>query len=370
MSTSDVQLVVRGGSTGLAARARRTVVPTEGVSNRTIIWEALAACALVLGVALVLSPHDAGLRRPGPHLVWMAVLLVSARYGTRGLFLSLPLSAGVVAATAQFLGQMPTLEQRLDSSSDLLALVAVVLVAWVASTHENRRGELTAELDAVRNRSLSDRKAAREMRDMLIALRSRADRMNLSLTFLRNVAQRLEGGDPEEAAAAALTLAMTCLEARAGVIRIGNTTRGGTHDVMPGLVSAHGPWNSDGSTPTLEGDRVVETALGTAQPVNAADIRGVCVGDADMAAPLLDRQGKPFGVLAIRGLPYRAAGATALRDLAVVGDWLATVLTARNRRSIAETPHATAEDHDRRPPLELGLPSDLDSQPRSSEVQT
>ena len=361
--------MVRGGTTVLAARARRAVVTTEGVSSRTILWEALAACALVLGVAVVLSPHDAGLRRPGPHLIWMAVLLVSARYGTRGLFLSLPLGAGIVAGTAQFLGQMPVLEQRLDGSADLLALVGVVLVAWVASTHENRRGELTAELETVRNRSLADRKAALEMKDMLIALRSRADRMHLSLTFLRNVAQRLEGGDPEEAAAAALTLAMTCLEARAGVIRIRSTIRGGTGEVIPGLVSAHGPWNRDGATPTLDGDRVVETALGTGQPVNAANVDGVCVGDADMAVPLLDPQGKPFGVLAIRGLPYRAAGATALRDLAVIGEWLASALIDRHRRTIAEMSHATAADDDRGPPVELS-PADLDIQPRCAGGQT
>jgi hypothetical protein len=373
MSTSNLQLTVRGGSAAAAAavRAPRAISPTAGVANRTIFWEALAVCALVLGVALFLPPRDAGLRRPGPHLVWIAVLLVAARYGTRGLSLALPISAAALAATARLLGQMPALEQRLAGSADLLALVAAVLVAWVASTHENRCRQLASDLEAAKNRSLGDRKTAGEMRDMLVALRSRADRMNLSLTFLRNVAQRLEGRDPEEAAAAALALAMTCLEARAGVIKLSRPMRGGAQndDIMPGLLSYAGPWNGKGSAPTLEGDHVVEAALGTGEPVNASDLGGVCLGDADMAAPLLDRQGRPFGVLAVRGLPHRAAGAMALRDLTVVSEWLANVLTPRQQLEAIAPAQAAEDDHRRRPYIELNCSSDLDIQPRSSEVQ-
>ena len=41
-------------------------------------------------------------------------------------------------------------------------------------------------------------------------------------------------------------------------------------------------------------------------PLIAADVDGAGVGDADMVAPLLDRNGKAFGVLALRGLPHRA----------------------------------------------------------------
>jgi glutamate N-acetyltransferase/amino-acid N-acetyltransferase len=44
--------------------------------------------------------------------------------------------------------------------------------------------------------------------------------------------------------------------------------------------------------------------------------------------------------LAVRGLPHRAAGAMALRDLAVVSEWLANVLTRRQRLELAEPAHA------------------------------
>ena len=185
------------------------------VTHRTVLLESLIAGVIALAAMLVLSPNDAGVNRAGPHLAWLAVFLLAARYGTRGLCLSLPLGVAMVTATAAVLGQMGALGARLNGSADLAALVAAVLVAWVASTHENRRSDMLRELDAGKNRSRADRNAAREMQDALIALRSRADRMNLSLAFLRSVAERLEGRDPEEAATAALALAMTCLDARA-----------------------------------------------------------------------------------------------------------------------------------------------------------
>jgi hypothetical protein len=269
------------------------------------------------------------------------VLLLAARYGTKGLCLSLLFSAAAVAAAAVTLGEMRALGERLDGGADLVALVAALLVGWVASTQESRRDELACALDAVKNRSLADRQAAREMQNALVALRSRADRMNLSLTFLRNVAQRLEKRDPEEAAGAALTLAMSCLEARAGVVQlVGQSsadTRAATPNMGPSLLCWSGPWNSDGAAPALEGDRVVATALEGRRAVRAIDVDGAGIGDADMAAPLLDRHGEAFGVMAVCGLPYETPTMMALQDLAVAAGWLAGVLTTSPPASAEET---------------------------------
>src|SRR6185295_16008694 len=273
-------------------------------------------------------------------LAWIAVLLLAARYATKGLCLSLALNAGMVVTTAAILGKMHVLGERLDGSADIGALVAAVLIAWVASSHEKRREELASRLGTAKGRSFVDRKAARGMQDSLVALRSRADRMNLSLTFLRNVAERIEGRDPEEAASAALTLVMTCLEARAGVVMLGGpmlpSPQGWPLGLVPRLLSCEGPWNGDGSPPALESDRVVAAALETRQPVNALDVADAELGDAEMAVPLLDRHGEPFGVLAIRGLPFRAAGSMALRDLAVTSSWLAHVLSEVRPRRLVE----------------------------------
>jgi hypothetical protein len=159
--------------------------------------------------------------------------------------------------------------------------------------------------------------------------------MNLSLTFLRNTAERLEGGDPEQAASAALAVAMTCLDARAGVVMLVGpdrpTTPGTKVVILPSILSWGGLWNGDGSGPTLAGDHVVAAALESRRPTRATAVDGAALGDADMAVPLLSGRGKPFGVLAVRGFPYRAAGMMALRDLAVASDWLATVLSHPDR---------------------------------------
>jgi hypothetical protein len=189
--------------------------------------------------------------------------------------------------------------------------------------------------------------------------------MNLSLTFLRNVAERLEGRDPEEAASAALTLAMTCLEARAGVVELV-----GPPDMGPRLLAWAGPWNGDGAAPTLRGDYVVAAALEARRPARAIDVERTSLGDADMAAPLLDRRGEPFGVLAVRGIPYRAAGMMALRDLAVASGWLANVLTQPRRLDAAGTNSFAEDDRDGAPYLEVSFASALDVQPwRPSEEQ-
>ncbi|HET6146304.1 MAG TPA: hypothetical protein VFH68_02140 [Polyangia bacterium] len=371
------------------------------VTHRTVVIESLVAGAIVLAAMLVLSPSDAGARRAGPHLAWIAVFLLAARYGTKGLAISLPLSAAIVVVSAAYLGQTPALWARVDGSADLTALVAAVLVAWVASTHENRRGEMARELDLAKDQSRTDRRTAREMQEALVALRSRADRMNLSLTFLRSVAERLERRDPEEAASAALVLAMTCLEARAGVVELagprssagssagsgarsgagsgaGSRARSGANRAGPAsLLSWVGPWNGDGSSPVLSGDRVVATALESGLPVMAAAVADAGPGDADMAAPLLDPRGRVFGVLAVRGLPHRAAGTIALRDLAVASAWLANVLNqpregkgAQSRELSAALARGATGDHDNHPYLDLLLSYDVVVQPRiAAEVR-
>jgi len=329
MASPGLESSLRFGSATVPAKAERAhISAVRAVSHRAVFVESLIAGVVLLGAILALSPRDAGINRAGPHFIWIAVLVLAARYGTKGLCVALPLAAAMLAATAAVLGQMHALGRRLESSADLVALVAAVLVAWVASAHENRRGDIARELDAAKIGSRAERKAAHEMQGALVALRERADRMNLSLSFLRDVAQRLERKGPEEAATAALTLAMTCLGARAGIVELAVRNAPGAGGSAPSFVSAVGPWNGDGTAPILTSDRVVAAALEARMTVTAGDVEGAGPDDADMAAPILDSRGEPCGILALRGLPYRAAGAMALRDLAVTSGWLAEVLAS------------------------------------------
>ena len=62
--------------------------PASGpLPARTIALEALAVAALALGVSALLAPADVGMGAHAlrPHPIWLAVALMAARYGTRGL---------------------------------------------------------------------------------------------------------------------------------------------------------------------------------------------------------------------------------------------------------------------------------------------
>jgi hypothetical protein len=360
MATSSLESGLKLRSAVIDVRPVNPISAIRLVGHRTVVIESLAAAVIVLAAMMVLSPSDGGVRRLGPHFAWIAVFLLSARYGTKGLCVSLSLSIALVIASAGILGQMHALGERLNGSADLAALVAAVLIAWVASTHENRRSDMARELDAAKEGSRSDRKAAREMQGALVALRSRADRMSLSLTFLRTVAEHLGGKNPEQAISAALTLAMTCLGARAGVVEIAGSIPGAGFDITPSLSSWTGPWNGDGSAPLLAGDRVVAAALEARMPVIAADVDGAGVGDADMVAPLLDRNGKPFGVLALRGLPHRGVGMMAIRDLTVASSWLASSLTPPLQLNAAPAKVIAKDELKELPYLDFTLSSELD----------
>lgn len=364
MATSSLESRLKVSVAAIAVRPANPISAIRSVGHRTVVFESLVAAVIVLAAMMILSPSDGGISRPGPHFAWIAVFLLSARYGTKGLCVSLSLSSALVIASAGILGQMRALGERLSGNADLAALVAAVLIAWVASTHENRRNDMARELDAAKEGSRSDRKAAREMQSALVALRSRADRMSLSLTFLRNVAERLDGGNPEQAISAALTLAMTCLGARAGVVEIAGSIPGAGFDITPSLSSWTGPWNGDGSAPVLAGDRVVAAALEAGMPLVAADVDGAGVGDADMVAPLIDRNGKAFGVLALRGLPHRGAGMMAIRDLTVASSWLASALTPRLQLNAIPTKVIATDEPKELPYHDITLWSDMDLSPR------
>src|SRR2546421_12165074 len=73
---------------------------SRAVSLKTITLEALAASAMALGAAALLSPRSIGLLTLFPYPIWLAVALVAVRYGSRGLMGGLPLGWAVTAAVA------------------------------------------------------------------------------------------------------------------------------------------------------------------------------------------------------------------------------------------------------------------------------
>jgi hypothetical protein len=298
--------------------------PASGpLPARTIALEALAVAALALGVSALLAPADVGMGAHAlrPHPIWLAVALMAARYGTRGL------AAGLIggwtltiAAALALRVPMAAVEARIGSGPDLGALLGVILIGWVASIHERRARELGMALAALEECCAADAAALEALRSTAVVLRARADRLDTSLTFLRDVATRLESGDSSSAAQAALDLATARLGARLGWVAMADGER-----LTP--VASTGPW---APLPLPRSDRTVAAALRLRRPSRALDLSDGTADDSDLAAPiLLGEDGRLIGLIVLRGVPQGGASAAALHDLSLIAGWSARSVAAR-----------------------------------------
>jgi hypothetical protein len=272
-----------------------------------------------------------------PHPIWWAVALLATRYGCRGLAAAAVLGWGLTSLGAALMGvPLALVGARAASGTDLGALLAVVLVAWVASIHERRVAELAASVTALEERSTADRQALSGLRTTAIVLRARADRLETSLTFLRDVAQRLEGRNRIEAAQAALDLAMARIGARAGLVA-------GADETGLAIIASSGPWEA---SPDLKGDHTVAAALRNRRATRAVDLADATTGDGDLAAPIVDDEDQTLvGVIALYGVAQGGASAAALHDLALVAAWCARAL-ATSSTSATSTDDGTADDEE------------------------
>ena len=305
--------------------------------SRNILIEAVVGVAATLGIAAACGVADLGLGTLAPHPVWLVVLVMAARYGVRGFLVVMALAWGALAALAvpSGFGALRTLDV-LGTPSELGALAAAVLVAWIASAHERRQQAQAERLAELEQKSATDTAAIEELRNATLALRSRSDRLDMSLTFLRDIAapdgwlrrqRRGRGG------------------AGAGHHPPGRA-RGGVQMLAPAdngapeltTTSSRGIWNPDGT------DGTAAAALRTGRATRALDLRDGSASDSDVAAPVMDATGAVRGVLVARGLPGGGVGATAVRDLGVIADWLAPVLTKPARARDDADSAAAVED--------------------------
>jgi hypothetical protein len=295
------------------------------ISNRRLVLEAAVGTAVVLAAValLVRAPHF-GWGALRPHPVWLVVLALSARYGARGLLAAMPVAWGALALLAGPWRSAPSQAlAALATPAELGALVAAIAVGWIASVHERRSVDLEEKVQALMTRATHDVAALAELRRAALALRSRNDRLDLALTFLRDVARRIDGGDLGAAAEAALALVVARLGARAGAA----LARSPEGTLV--IVAAAGAWDP---TQPPGNDATVGEALRSGQAVRAIDLPGAGPGDSDLAAPIVV-DGETVGVLTVRGVAR--VGAAALRDLVVVAEWLeAAFARARARRGI------------------------------------
>jgi hypothetical protein len=301
------------------------------VSLKTVALEGAVLAALGIGAATLLSPRDAGLGTLFPYPIWLAIALLATRYGSRGLAIGMILGWSLTAFVAAVLRlPLALLGGRAGSGPDLGALLGVVLIAWVASTHERRYTDASARMAALEDRAVSDREAVGALRATAVTLRARTDRLETSLTFLRDVATRLEGNDPVAAAQAALELAVARIGARAGVVAALERDDGSPGGLVTlascGALAAADP----------RADITVASVLLNRRPARAIDITGGAGAEAsDLAAPILSPDGAGvLGIVALRGVPQGGAGAAALHDLSLIAGWCARTLSAENRPAL------------------------------------
>lgn len=285
------------------------------ISNKRLWIEAAAGTAIVLaGTAVASGAPHLGLGKLCPHPVWLVVLALSARYGVRGLVASTPVAWAALALLSGPLRTAPAFAMKaLATPSELGALAAALIVGWIASVHERALAALEEKLQGVAAKANRDAAALGELRQAALALRARNDRLDLSLTFLRDVARKIESGDRAAASEAALALIVARLGARAAAVEIASS------DARPlSTLASAGAWHAAGGSDAP--DATAAEALRTGQPVRAVDMTGAGPTDSDLAAPIVV-DGLAAGVLVVRGVSRM--GAAALRDLAVVAEWLA-----------------------------------------------
>jgi hypothetical protein len=296
-------------------------------SSRRLLIEAGVGTAIVLvAVALAVPAPHLGWGYLRPHPVWLVVLALAARYGARGLLAAVPVAWGGLALLAVPWRAAPSQAlSALATPVELGALAAAIVVSWIASVHERRSDDLEEQHRLLVKRAGQEAVTLGELRRAALSLRARNDRLDLALTFLRDVARRLDGGDVAAASEAALALVAARLGARAGA------ALSLAADGVPTIIATTGVWDA-AAAPGVS-DATVAEALRSGQSVRAVDLPGASSADSDLAAPIIVGH-ETVGVLAVRGVAR--VGAAALRDLTVVAEWLAGAFARARARRLSE----------------------------------
>jgi uncharacterized coiled-coil protein SlyX len=198
------------------------------------------ALGALLALALGFLPEWAGARAGmvfAAHPGWIAVLILAARDGNAGLAAGLIATAAGVALGAAVAGTEVVTWSRLQSGPNLLAFGACLIVSWISAWHLRREMELRERLLAASARLAESETTIEALREVTAWLRARLDRTWTSLSFLRDVAARLEGSDPVAAAQGAADLALARTGASAAAIESGTN---GTHRIVA-VRDARGP---------------------------------------------------------------------------------------------------------------------------------
>jgi uncharacterized coiled-coil protein SlyX len=248
--------------------------------------------ALVLAIALAFIPEWLGVRAGvalEPHPGWSAVLILAALYGGAGLFAGLIAAAGAVGIGSAIAGAGPMAAwSHLDSGPNLIAFGACLAVSWAGSRHLRRQAGLSERLRALSGRAAAAEATIENLQGLVATLRARVDRTSASLSFLRDVAARLEGTDPVAAAEGAAELALVRSGASAAAVEVG--MRGFRRRLA--VRDARGP----------------------------KMLAPLTIPDADLIVPI-GKGNEQVGVIALWGIRDSALDEATTHDLALIASW-------------------------------------------------
>ena len=352
--------VVGAPSPATVVAAPRAAAVSALVSPAVVAREAVVVAMLVAGLTALLAPRDLGFG-VAPHPGWAAVILLSARYGSRGFGFALFAVWGTLTLTALAMGVPlgPLLSAAGNSVPDLTALVLSVLVAWISSAHERRIDDLSVRGVELAQKSTGDDAIVAELRDAAMALRARADRLDHSVTFIRDVAARLEGGDPLLGSQAALELAIARTGARAGVVQLVDE-RGRLR-----TVASLGAWTLlRARPPDVLLDRTIKAAFESAATVRAVDLpelarRGAIRATSPRPSPT--KSARCWGSWRCAGFPPDSLSHALVHDLGLIARWCAKTNASRGLAVDQTTP--ASDEPSRRP----APPAADDSPPAGSQ---
>lgn len=297
-------------------------------SDRAILVEAaIAALLTAVAVAFAAPGGDVWLPMIALHPAWLPVIVLAARYGTRGLFVSLALVVGALTLTGLVNGSgVHGLTMRSRFYADLVALATATVIAWIAMAREARMRRVIDQLHEATTSHRQAEEAVTALHESLAYLRSRHDRLDVSLSVWRDVAARMERGDAVDASRAALELCQMRVGATAGSVQLrdGNRLR---------LVATRGSLPESEVVRDIGGDHTVRDAIVARAVAPAA--AGAGETDSDVAAPIVDADsGLVVGVIALRGVPASSLRAANLIDLRLIAQWLAPALNRAGRETM------------------------------------
>jgi hypothetical protein len=298
-----------------------------------VVLHAAAAAAVVVGAVILASPGDLWLAGVTFHPGWVAVAVLAARYGVRGLFLGLGFVVGAltVADVLLYGADGDGVLLRIAMPDEVMVLAAVTMVAWISMLQESRAHRVAMRLEDTEAQLIANEEVMAVMRDSLTSLRERADRIDLSLTVLRDLAARIEHGDAIEAARAALELCTLRVGAPAGLVQRWDGTSLRT-------LTWRGTWSGADSRPRdIFTDRTAAGAVHRGRPALRSQIENTTTDDSDVAVPILGERDEVLGVLALRGLPPGRPRAADVRDLVIAAQWLAPALSRQAAEPVRES---------------------------------